>query len=102
MAQEYSYKLGSFREYQFSLQVSASPSLEETEDFAVAIYYSLPTGENKQIARVDTAHGFAHFDRLYRRDQPKDAVDWSWQEAEDELRENWRRYAESYDDAHDL
>ncbi|MFC4440469.1 MULTISPECIES: DUF7718 family protein [Natrialbaceae] len=88
MAQEYEYKLGSFRGYEFSLRVSASPSLDDVDDFAVTVYYSLSTGESKVIARVDNAHGFVHFDRLYRRDQPKDPVDWSWDEAETELVEN--------------
>lgn len=102
MAQEYGYKLGSFRDHEFSLRVSASPSLDDVKEFAVIVYYSLSTGETVEIARVDTAHGYTHFDRIYRRDQPKDPVDWNWQEAEDELRENWRSYAESYDNAHGL
>lgn len=68
----------------------------------MTVYYSLSTGESKAIARVDNAHGFVHFHRLYRRDQPKDPVDWSWDEAETELVEDWRQYAQSYDDAHGL
>ncbi|MFC6764806.1 DUF7718 family protein [Natrinema soli] len=102
MTQEYGYKLGSFLGYEFSLRVSASPSLDVVDDFAVTVYYSLSSGESKAIARVDNAHGFVHFDRIYRRDQPKDPVDWTWQKAEGELRENWRQYAKSYDDAHGL
>ncbi|MDF9744754.1 hypothetical protein NDI89_04060 [Natrinema sp. S1CR25-10] len=82
--------------------MSASPSLDDVEAFAVTVYYSLSTRENVEIARVDTAHGFTHFDRLYRRDQPKEPVEWDWQKAEEELRENWRRYAKSYDDAYGL
>jgi hypothetical protein len=32
-------------------------------------------GENVQIARIDTEHGYTHFDRLYRRDQAEDPID---------------------------
>lgn len=102
MAQEYGYKLGSFRGYESSLHVSASPSLENAEEFTVTVYYSLSSSDNVEIARIDTAHGYTHFDRLYRRDRLKDPVSWDWDEAEVHLRSNWRRYAERYDDVYGL
>ncbi len=74
---------------------------QDPDDFAVMIYYKdASTEEEVQIARVDTAHGYTHFDKLYRRDQPKEAVDWGYWEAISELMENWRVYAESYENAH--
>jgi hypothetical protein len=37
---------------------------------------------------------------LYRRDEPKEAVDSTYWEAVEHLMENWRTYAESYERAH--
>lgn len=55
------------------------------------------TSESIQIARIDTAHGYTHFDRLYRRDEPKEELDLDFGEAIELLEENWRTYASSYE-----
>lgn len=67
------------------------------DDSVVTVYYrDEERDENVEIARVDTAHGFTHFDRLYRRDKPKDRVEWDFWEAMDHLDRNWRTYAEAF------
>ncbi|MEZ3115869.1 hypothetical protein RYH80_08055 [Halobaculum sp. MBLA0147] len=35
------------------------------DDFAVNLYVRPGSGENVDIARIDTAHGFTHVDRYY-------------------------------------
>lgn len=95
------FELGTYRQRQYFLHGSASPTAETPEAFSVVVYYTHPmTDANVEIARVDTSHGHTHFDRLYRRDEPKDAVDWTYWGSVERLMENWRTYAESYERAH--
>ncbi|MGQ4557412.1 DUF7718 family protein [Halobellus sp. GM3] len=54
------------------------------------------------MARIDTSHQTVHFDRLYRRDQPKDTdVEFSVWEAEQQLEHNWRQYAHTHAENHE-
>lgn len=79
-----------------------TPNFDEIESFAVVVYYRIPAeGRTVQIARIDTSHGFVHFDRLYRREQPKDPIEVDVWEAAELLATNWRRYARSHDRSHD-
>ena len=95
------YDLGTYRSRRYFLGRRAEPNEQAPEEFAVVVYYrDAETKENVEVARVDTAHGYTHFDRLYRRDEKKDPVDWTYWEAVEELIENWRRYAEQYDETH--
>ena len=41
------------------------------------------------VARIDTEHGYTHFDRLYRRDQPKDPIDLDFWAAWAHMEANW-------------
>lgn len=78
-----------------------TPSFDDIESFAVVVYYRIPAeGRTVQIARIDTSHGFVHFDRLYRRDRPKESIDVDVWEAADLLASNWRQYAQCHDRAH--
>lgn len=91
-------ELETYRGRKYFLRIRADPGFNNPEDFAVVIYYrDAETGENEQIARVDTSHGYTHFDREYHREQPKEKVDWSLWEAVEKLRSNWRTYAEGYE-----
>lgn len=97
----YNYKLGTYAEREYVLSVNGAPSIDNVEEFAVTVhFYDETTEETVEIARIDTAHGEAHFDKLFRRDQPKEPLDVNYLEAEELLRENWRRYAESYQETH--
>ncbi len=101
MERFYGYKLGTYAGQEYSLSVSGAPSINDVEEFAVTVhYYDTDANETVEIARIDTAHGVTHFDKLFRRDQPKEILDVDYLEAENRLRENWRRYARSYDHTH--
>lgn len=97
MTSEYRIDLGRYRANDYFLAIRGTPSINSPSDFSVSVAYENDDGENITVARVDTSHGFVHFDRLYRRDEPKEEVDWSLDEAVYHLRENWRTYAESYE-----
>lgn len=103
MSTSYTLELGTYHGRTYFLTVSVRPSFNDVGDFAVTVYYNAGRDgdENVQIARIDTSHGDVHFDRLYRRDQPKDfSIDMAYFDAEEHLRANWRRYAHSHERAH--
>jgi hypothetical protein len=100
MSEEYFYTLGWYSGREHRLVTRASPSLDDIQRFAVVLCYG-HNGEYTEVARIDTAHGFTHFDRLYRRDQPKERVEMSVWEAERHLEANWRRYARRYAGNHE-
>lgn len=98
MTGHFTDELGGYRNRRYFLRVRVEPDFDAPEDFAVVVFYRVPErDETVEIARVDTAHGYTHFDRLYRRDEPKERVDWGLWEAVRRLRENWRTYAESFE-----
>lgn len=95
------YELGTYEGRRYFLGGRAEPTAQRPEQFSVSVYYRDPeTKSNVEIARVDTAHGYTHFDQLYRRDENKEPVDWSYWEAIERLLENWRVYAENYERSH--
>lgn len=101
MSQELTYLLGKWQERPYFLVLRASPDIAHPHSFAAVVYYNDSLAEERvEIVRIDTAHGFTHFDRLYRRDRPKDPIEFDAWEAVEHLDSNWRRYAERYDDAH--
>lgn len=72
----FEYQLGEHEGRVYFLVARARPDLDDPEEFGVTVRYNDPvTGESIQIARIDTAHGYTHFDRLYRRDEPKEELD---------------------------
>lgn len=97
MAASLEEKVGEYRGRNYFVLVRATPDFNTPEDFAVVLYYESDPGENVQIARIDTEHGYTHFDRLYKRGGPKDPVDMDLWEAWSHLESNWRTYAESHD-----
>lgn len=91
-------RLGEYRSRTYLLHGEDSSPYAPPEDFVVTVYYRDEViDDNVEIARVDTSHGFTHFDRLYRRDEPKERVEWSFWEAMDHLNRNGRTYAESFE-----
>jgi len=95
--------LGVFRGRTYYLTIRVSPNFDRIRDFAAVVHFSV-AGEPErqiQIARIDTSHGYTHFDRLYRRDQPKERLDVDVWEAVALLHANWRTYAERFDDTHE-
>lgn len=72
MADEYTESLGRYEGTQYFLTVRASPSFDRPVAFGVVVHYDDADADaTEEIARIDTAHGYTHFDKLYRRDQPK-------------------------------
>lgn len=100
MADESTEILGTYLGRTYYLTIRVSPILSRVRDFAAVVHYSSPDdpGRDIQIARIDTTHGYSHFDRLYRRDQPKERLDVDVWEAAALLEENWRTYARSFAD----
>ena len=103
MSEHSTEQLGSFRGRPYYLTLRVTPNFNRIRDFAVVVHYSPPSASEPevQIARIDTTHGYSHFDRLYRRDQPKERIDVDVWEAVALLEDNWRTYAERFDAAHD-
>lgn len=98
MTESRSYTLGEYGGRDYILALRADPGFNELEEFAVTVYFRDELSDaNIQIARIDTADGFTHFDRLYRRDEQKDPVDLGLWEAVEKLSENWRTYAQSFE-----
>lgn len=98
MTTSITYELGTYSSKIYLLHAEDFSPHASPEEFVVTVYYREdPPGENIEIARVDTAHGVTHFDRLYRRDEPKDPVDWGFWDAIDHLDRNWKTYAESFE-----
>jgi hypothetical protein len=97
MTYEQRDRLGRYRGRPYFLSVRVDPDLNDPTEFAVVVHYERSNGERVQIARIDTEHGYTHFDRLYRREQPKDPVDMNIWAAWDHMEENWRTYARSYE-----
>lgn len=99
MTVHFTDELGIYRGRRYFLHVRAEPDFDAPEDFAVVVCYRETEGEEAvEIARVDTAHGYTRFDGLYRRDEPKERIDRGLWQAVRRLRENWRTYAESFED----
>ncbi|WP_049969413.1 DUF7718 family protein [Haladaptatus cibarius] len=80
------------------MTVRTSSNFNHVSDFAVTIHNNDDETESEvQVARIDTAHGVTHFDKLFRPDEPKASFDGTICDAIDRLTDNWRRYAESYE-----
>lgn len=89
------WRLGTHRGFDFRIRGRVDDPADTTRDFAVVVF-TRHRGDTIQVVRVDDSHGFTHIDRLYRRDAPKERVDWGFWEAVSRLSTDWRRYAERH------
>jgi hypothetical protein len=97
----FGYELGKQEGRVYFLAARARPDFDIPEEFAVSVYYNDPeTQSHVEIARIDTAHGHTHFDKLYRRDEPKERLDVDFWDAIEWLEDDWRTYATSYEQTH--
>ena len=72
----YQYPLGEHLDRTYFLTVSGGPDTNDVEDFAIAIRYNDSVADRAvQIACIDTSHGYVHFDKLFREEQPKTPLD---------------------------
>lgn len=101
MAEAVTWELGTYGERTYQLTIRVVPNFDLVEEFSVVLHYlDAPSDSSVQIARIDTSHGYVHFDRLYHREQPKDSIDVDVWEAAELLKSNWRRYARAYERVH--
>ncbi|WP_227381003.1 DUF7718 family protein [Haladaptatus halobius] len=93
------YELDTWRGRIYLLRIRGTPSYFDPDDFAVTVYYKdAATETHIEIARVDTAHDFTHFDRLFRNPPDKKPVEWDIWDAVDHFEENWPTYAKRYEE----
>jgi hypothetical protein len=98
---DYQYEAGRVRDTVFQVGVRADPALDRVDSFAVVLFFQLDDGTVVEVAKVDdTVHddGEIHVDRYYRDRFEKDfdvGIDGVW-DAEEYLRNRWRRYARTY------
>lgn len=90
--------LGTWKGRIYWLRARAEPDYNNPNWFMATVYHEgQNTGENIQVARVDCSHNYTHFDRLYKRSEPKDPVSWDLWKAIDELKQNWQTYAKGHE-----
>jgi hypothetical protein len=77
----------------------------DVESYAVMLYYNKEVGKENvdqvQIARIDDReHGGPHLDRFFSEESGRDHLDpdLTFDEAEEMLQDNWRRYVRRYYD----
>lgn len=97
----FTYELGEHADRTCFLTATAEPGFGEPEEFAAVVHYDDPDEGATQVVRIDTAHGRAHFDRLSRRDEPKEDLAIGFWEAVERLEDGWRTYARGYERTRD-
>ncbi len=100
---EHQYELGRIRSTVFHIAVRADPDLQDVESFAAILFFRLEDGTVAEAAKVDNAEhdeGTIHVDRYYResstRDKDFDTDIENVYDAEEYLRDNWQRFAQTY------
>lgn len=73
---------------------------DDAEQWGMSIHFqpAEPYESHVEVARIDTAHGEPHFDRLYEPDQRKEWLgdDYTYDDARQVLLSNWRAYADQF------
>ena len=97
----FDFELGEYGGQVYFLSARARPDFDAPKEFAATVYYNdTETESNVEIARIDTAHGRTHFDKLYRRNEPKEPLDVDFWTAIERLEDDWRTYAASHERTH--
>lgn len=93
-------ELGEHRDRAVFLTGEASPSFNEPDDFVAVLYYNDPrTGDNTEVAVIDTTHESPHIHQNYlygRKDEKPDKFDGSFWEALSYLEDNWKDFVHEY------
>ena len=105
---DYHYVAGRYLGREYRIGVRANPEIYDPESFAVVLFYKRPESEYVEVAKVDDSEhdeGAVHFDRYYRENKSErkdfDVEVHSIFDAEELLRENWRRYARLHERNHE-
>lgn len=97
----YRVQVGEIRDRPYFVLVSARPSLNEIEEFAVVLFYEDPDAEERvEVARIDDAHGYVHLDELYTGERGRSTFDGDVWDAQAYLEANWRRFARLHRENH--
>jgi hypothetical protein len=100
---DYSYEHGTVQGTVFNIGARLDPDINNVDDFAIVLFFELPSGEVVRVATVDNsehAEGRIHVHRNYReegapvRDFDVEISDWI--EAEDYLREHAEHMVRTY------
>lgn len=99
----YHYEQGCVRGTVYHIGARLDPSPNDVEDFAIVLFFELPSGEVVRVAKVDNAEhgeGRIHVHRNYR-EEGRDVRDFDveisdWVEAEDYLRERAEHMVRTY------
>ena len=103
----YSYEHGTVRGTVYHIGARLDPSPDDVQDFAIVLFFVLPSGEVVRVAKVDDSEhgeGRIHVHRNYR-EEGADVRDFEvriddWTEAEAYLRESAERMVRTYVDNH--
>lgn len=99
----YHYEQGRVRGTVYHIGARLAPSLNDVDDFAIVLFFGLPSGEVVRVAKVDnTEHGEGpiHVHRNYR-EEGRDIRDFDveisdWIAAEDYLRKHAEHMVRTY------
>lgn len=101
----YFYEWGRIGSTVFQIGARHTPSTTNVESFAVILFFELSDGTRVEVAKIDNSkheegEKDIHFDKYYREvgadfKEFDPDIDDCW-EAEDELKENWEHYAQTY------
>lgn len=104
--------LGPYRGREFFATIFVEPDPTDSDGFTVpddaekwgiSIHFQPdePYENHVEVARIDTAHGEAHFDKLFKQDQPKEWLgeNYTYEDARQELFPKWKHYASQYLDS---
>lgn len=105
--------LGPYRGREFFATIFVEPNPAESdsvtvpddvEEWGISIHFQPdePYENHVEVARIDTAHGEPHFDKLYKQVQPKEwlGANYTYDDARRDLFSNWKHYASQYLDIH--
>ena len=103
----YSYEVGTYRQHNYQIAARGDPSLNNIQSFAAVLFYPQADGDRVEVAKIDNdehEEGKVHIDRYYR-EEGAERKDFSINastlyEAEEYLRDNWRRFADLYEENH--
>lgn len=107
----YNYSVDTLYGQEYQIGVRHDPSINDVDSFAAILFYSEPDGTRVEVAKVDDSEhegqdSDIHVDRYYRADgadkKDHDVDISSWEEAEEYLKENWKRFARLYRENHGI
>lgn len=76
----------------------------DADQWGISVHFQpdTPYASHVEVARIDTSHGEAHFDRLFEPEQPKEWLgpEYTYDDARRRLLANWREYVDRFFENH--